>query len=76
MDSVAFSLMTSRVVQAAQVPTQVARKLLRAGMDESTAIEWATAWRRTGRDLDQVIRVWKLSEGRGRRRSQRRGERA
>lgn len=74
VDPLWLSEAASRVVLRAHVPYQVARRLIREGMDEDTAVEWATAWRRRGADpadLDWVIRVWKLSEGRGGRAARR-----
>lgn len=61
VDPLWLSEAASRVVLRAHVPYQVARRLIREGMDEDTAVEWATAWRRRGADpadLDWVIRVW------------------
>jgi len=77
VDPVWLSRIAARVVLAADVPYQVARRLIREGMDEATAVELATAWRRRGADpadLDRVIRVWRSTEKapRPRRRAARR----
>ncbi|WP_273381824.1 hypothetical protein [Symbiobacterium thermophilum] len=77
VDPVWLSQIAARVVLAADVPYQVARRLIREGMDEATAVELATAWRRRGADpadLDRVIRVWRSTEKapRARRRAARR----
>lgn len=77
LDPLWLSQIAARVVLAAQVPYQVARRFIREGMDEATAVEWARAWRQRGADpsdVDRVIRVWRSTEKapRARRRAARR----